>query len=79
MGDYQFSFCLNHLILLPQQQKTQDKPDGGDNVFLWGYVGILRCGVITTMPLADFREQHVKFLWSVIRLLLLLIFDMMNL
>lgn len=33
------------------------------------------CGVITAMPLADFREQHVKFLWSVIRLLLLLIFD----
>lgn len=33
------------------------------------------CGVITAMPLADFREQHVKFLWLVIRLLLLLIFD----
>lgn len=32
------------------------------------------CGVITAMPLADFREQHVKFLWSVIRLLLLLMF-----
>lgn len=36
MGDYQFSLCLNHLILLLQQQEKQDKPDGGDNVFLWG-------------------------------------------
>lgn len=69
MGDYQFSLCLNHLILLPQQQEKQDKPDGGDNVFLWGNNGD---------AISWFREQHVKFLWSVIRLLLLLIFDMMN-